>query len=68
MKNIGHIQLYSYLIAKNTADIEKQKQPRGDIYIYIKDLEMFDKKMMLILKKSSGDIQHKDLVMFVEYI
>lgn len=29
---------------------------------------MFDKKMMLILKKSSGDIQHKDLVMFVEYI
>ena len=52
MKNIGHIQLYFYLIPKNTADIEKQKQPRGDIYIYIyiyiKDLEMFDKKMMPI--------------------
>lgn len=41
MKNIGHIQLYSFLIAKNTAELEKQKQPRGDIYI---DLEMFDKK------------------------
>ena len=58
MKNIGHIQLYSCLIAKNTADIEKQKQPRGGIYKK-RFRNVWQKNAANIKKKSWGDIQHK---------